>query len=676
VICNSANFPVGSVATVTINAQIAANAAAGVRTNTATVTSGTAETVPNVNPNTASVQQTVQVNAPLSITETGPGTACPGDTFTYHLTVNNGGSSTTQGVTISDPLPPNTTFLSVSGTGGLANACSHNGSSPGPVTCFGNLPSGQSTADIRVALAAGAPNGVLANTATITNTGTGTIAVGTATANTTVGCSTVISISPITVTEGTGGTTSATFTVTLAAASTQTVTVDYVTLDGTASAPSDYTAQAGTLTFAPGVTTRNIVVPITTDSLPEPTETFLVTLFNPSNATIGTAQGTGTINDDDASGVFQFSAATANVNENAVPGSISLTINRTGDTTGFASVNFETNDITALQKTDYTFNSGNVQFGPGVTSKTVNILIDNDALVEGPETFWVSLFNASGNFVVNGNTSILVTINDDDVVLGANSIDSAGFFVRQQYLDFLGREPDPSGLAFWTNQITLCGADPACILDRRVNVSAAFFLSIEFQETSGDVIRSQRVAFARQSADPMTRIPYLQFMRDTRQVGAGVIVGQGGYEAVLEANKQAYALQVVSSPAFNARFPISPAATYVDALYASAGVTPTEAERTAAINAFGAGAAPGRVAAFRSVADSATLRTAEFTASFVLAEYFGYLRRNPTDAPDFNDAGYQFWLTKLNLFNGDFQKAEMVKAFITSFEDRGRFGTP
>jgi hypothetical protein len=413
-----------------------------------------------------------------------------------------------------------------------------------------------------------------------------------------------------------------------------------------------------------------------TDSLPEPTETFLVTLFNPGNATIGTAQGTGTINDDDASGVFQFSAATANVNENAVPGSINLTINRTGDTTGVASVNFETNDITALQKTDYTFNSGNVLFGPGVTSKTVNVLIVNDALVEGPETFRVSLFNASGNFVVNGSTSIAVTINDDDVVPGANPIDSAASFVRQQYLDFLGREPDPSGLAFWTNQITLCGADPACILERRVNVSAAFFLSIEFQETGGNVIRSQRVAFARQSADSATRITYLQFMRDMHQVEAGVIVGEAGYEAVLEANKQAYAQQVVSSPAFTARFPVSPAATYVDALYASAGVTPTAAERTAAINAFGAGAAPGRIAAFRSVADSATLRTAEFSTSFVLAEYFGYLRRNPTDAPDFNDAGYQFWLIKLNLFNGDFQKAEMVKAFITSLEDRGRFGTP
>ena len=74
------------------------------------------------------------------------------------------------------------------------------------------------------------------------------------------------------------------------------------------------------------------------------------------------------------------------------------------------------------------------------------------------------------------------------------------------------------------------------------------------------------------------------------------------------------------------------------------------------------------------VTDSASVRTAEARISFVLAEFYGYLRRNPTDAPDFSDAGYQFWLDKLNLFNGNFIDAEMVKAFITSIEYRQRFG--
>jgi hypothetical protein len=163
-------------------------------------------------------------------------------------------------------------------------------------------------------------------------------------------------------------------------------------------------------------------------------------------------------------------------------------------------------------------------------------------------------------------------------------------------------------------------------------------------------------------------------MRDTRQIGTGVIVGQPGFDTLLEQNKQAYALQVVNSPAFLARFPIIPAADYVDALIASTGVTLTAAERTAAINAFGAGGTLGRVAALRSIADSGTVRQVEMIPSFVLAEFFGYLRRNPTDAPDFNDAGYQFWLAKLNAFNGNFIQAEMVKAFINSSEYRQRFG--
>ena len=68
------------------------------------------------------------------------------------------------------------------------------------------------------------------------------------------------------------------------------------------------------------------------------------------------------------------------------------------------------------------------------------------------------------------------------------------------------------------------------------------------------------------------------------------------------------------------------------------------------------------------------MRFAEFNGSFVLMEYYGYLRRNPTDAPDGNDNGYQFWLTKLNAFNGNYLNAEMVKAFLSSSEYRQRFG--
>src|SRR4029453_5958375 len=78
-----------------------------------------------------------------------------------------------------------------------------------------------------------------------------------------------------------------------------------------------------------------------------------------------------------------------------------------------------------------------------------------------------------------------------------NQIDTAGFFVRQHYLDFLGREPDAGGLDFWTNEITRCGFDQACIRNRRIDVSAAFFIESEFQQVGSFVIRLYRAAFDR-----------------------------------------------------------------------------------------------------------------------------------------------------------------------------------
>ncbi len=80
-----------------------------------------------------------------------------------------------------------------------------------------------------------------------------------------------------------------------------------------------------------------------------------------------------------------------------------------------------------------------------------------------------------------------------------------------------------------------------------------------------------------------------------------------------------------------------------------------------------------RASVLRSVAEDVDLKNAEFNKAFVLMQYFGYLRRNPNDAPDADFSGYNFWLGKLNQFNGNFVNAEMVKAFITSIEYRRRF---
>ncbi len=369
-----------------------------------------------------------------------------------------------------------------------------------------------------------------------------------------------------------------------------------------------------------------------------------------------------------AANTMQLSAATYAVGE--AGRSATITVTRTGDTSGPASVEYLTLDGTASGRSDYTSTAGTLRFAAGETAKTFDILVTDDRIDEVDETLGVALLNPSVGFALGAPLSAAVTINDNDTgAADSNPIDESQFFVRQHYLDFLGREPDASGFQFWTNEIEQCGSDAQCREVKRINVSAAFFLSIEFQETVFYVVRAQRVAFGRKTADLNGRMTYREFIQAARSVGEGVVVGEAGATARLEANKQAYAESLVASPAFEEKFQTSLGASeYVAALFASAAVTPTNEERQAAVNAYGGGGFAGRVSALRSVADSNAVRAAERNTAFVLMEYLGYLRRDP------DQQGYNFWLTKLLEHNGNFVSAEMVKAFITSAEYRQRFG--
>ena len=260
------------------------------------------------------------------------------------------------------------------------------------------------------------------------------------------------------------------------------------------------------------------------------------------------------------------------------------------------------------------------------------------------------------------------------------NIDDPEFFVTQHYRDFLNREPDASGLAFWVNQITSCGTNAQCLQVKRVNVSAAFFLSIEFQETGYLVYKFYKAAYSNLPAAPVP-LRFNEFLPDTQQIGLGVVVGAADWQAKLEANKQAYAAAFGARPSLASVLPTSlTPAQFVDGLYANAGVaSPPAAERTAAINEFGGAgnsadtAARGR--ALRRVAENSTLNQQELNRAFVLMQYYGYLRRNPYDPPEatLDYQGYNFWLAKLNQFNGNYVDAEMVKAFLVSGEYRQRF---
>jgi hypothetical protein len=259
---------------------------------------------------------------------------------------------------------------------------------------------------------------------------------------------------------------------------------------------------------------------------------------------------------------------------------------------------------------------------------------------------------------------------------GPNLIDDPQFFVAQHYRDFLSREPDAAGLNFWTNEITSCGADAVCREAKRVNVSAAFFLSIEFQNTGYLVYRMYKAAFGNLPGRPVP-VRMQQFFPDTQQIGRGIVVGQGIWEQQLEANKQAFALEFVQRPEFVARYPRTlSAADFVNALDANAGGVLSPEEKTALISELAPNPADASLRAdvLRKVAEDPDLVRNEFNKAFVLMQYFGYMRRNPDDAPDADFGGWQFWLDKLNQFGGNFVNAEMVKAFINSVEYRQRFG--
>ena len=238
-----------------------------------------------------------------------------------------------------------------------------------------------------------------------------------------------------------------------------------------------------------------------------------------------------------------------------------------------------------------------------------------------------------------------------------NPVDEAQFFVRQHYRDFLGRDADRIGLEYWTNQISQCGADAACIQSRRIDVSARFFAEAEFQETGSFVYRLYKSALGR-------RPRFSEFNADRGQVVAG---------ANLQENKQTFAQAFLARGEFQRKYPASMSAgQFVDALLATATQSSgasLASERARLLSLYN-GADSGRLAILRAVADNDVFDRAEYNRAFVLMEYFGYLRRDP------DERGYQFWLNVLDSKppSDPNAYAAMVCSFLSSTEYQARFG--
>jgi hypothetical protein len=271
------------------------------------------------------------------------------------------------------------------------------------------------------------------------------------------------------------------------------------------------------------------------------------------------------------------------------------------------------------------------------------------------------------------NRSSLVTYYPSST---GNQVDNAQFFVRQHYLDFLSRQPDASGLGFWTNNITSCGADAQCAEVRRINTSAAFFLSIEFQNTGYLFYRTYKAAFGNLPNKPVP-VTRADFLPDTQAIGNGVVVNQGDWQTQLDNNKQAFVLAFVQRQAFLSAYPLTMTAdAFVAQLDANAGGVLSAADKANLVAMLGRtpSDATKRAQVLRAMAENQTLQQREFNKAFVLMQYFGYLQRDPDSGPDTDFSGYNFWLSKLNQFNGNFVQAEMVKAFINADEYRKGFG--
>ena len=327
-----------------------------------------------------------------------------------------------------------------------------------------------------------------------------------------------------------------------------------------------------------------------------------------------------------------------------------------------------------FRSTDFTTTLGTLRFAPGENQKTIEVPITDDSLPESNENAFLGLLNATGNAGIGPRNAATLIIHDNDLATSTNLVDISSSYVRQHYNDFLNRVPDSSGEQFWINNIESCGSDAQCRQVKRIDTSAAFFLSIEFQKTGFLVYRLYKASLPETSQRPRAMPRYREFIRDTRELGQGVIVGNSGWEQVLEQNTVNFTNDFVYRPEFLANYPATLSApAYVDKLNMQAGLVLTFDEYLHLANGLMAGLET-RGSVLRKIAESQKLRDAEFNRAFVLMQYFGYLRRNPDDAPNSDFSGFDFWLEKLNQFGGDYRSAEMVKAFISSSEYRSRFG--
>ena len=343
-------------------------------------------------------------------------------------------------------------------------------------------------------------------------------------------------------------------------------------------------------------------------------------------------------------------------------GSVSVKIVRSNPASA-ATVNYSTSDTLTIDKTcadtlgiassrcDYATTIGTLRFAAGEASKTIFIPIVNDGYAEGNETFSITLSNPVGATLGSFSTAN-VTIQDNESANAANPLDQVDFFIEQHYIDFLGRNAEPAGLAGWRNVLNNCGVTIAQPCDR-IEVSAGFFRSPEFQSRGYFIYRF----YSSVGAIPL----YEQFMPDFAKVSGFLS------DAQLEANKAAFVDEFMARAAFQNKYAstFSNPTAYVDALLQTVGL-PGHPSRTTWINHLNASnTSTTRGQVLRALVESQHVYDKYYNEAFVIMQYFGYLRRTA-------DGSYVSWINTMNQTGGDYRI--MINGFMNSAEYRKRFG--
>jgi Calx-beta domain len=269
-----------------------------------------------------------------------------------------------------------------------------------------------------------------------------------------------LTVNDVTVTEGNSGKTNATFTVTLSSASGRSIEVDYTTTAGGASAPADYDATSGRLTFAAGDTTKTVTVPVNGDSVNEGTETYFLDLSNAGNATIADARGVGTILDDDGAPSLAVNDATV-VEGDSGSVAATFTVFLTSASGQTVSVGYSTANFSAIAPGDYTGTGGNLVFAPGQTAHTVTVDVNGDLLDESEETFRVNLSNAVNAAVADGTGVGTITDDDAPPALSVNDVSVAEGHTGTRNLTFTVTLSRASGLGITVDYTTADGTATA-----------------------------------------------------------------------------------------------------------------------------------------------------------------------------------------------------------------------